>query len=280
MKISLKSIDKAKEGESFFGIFHCLYKENGTTKYGDQFIKLTLKDSTGSIDGKLWENCSYFDQKFEEGDIVAIKALPSLYRKKVILNIHSIDKYAPLRHDSYGFKNNLIPRINYDSKSLWKELGGYLKKTGHYSNFVRSIYKDYKDKILEYPYSSHPEFQKEGSYIVNLLKALNLCEGLLSNNKKNLNEYDLNLIYALIFLKKLSIVACYSKEGIYKIKDEALLKGERNIFYKFIDEYKSCIEEEDYFLIQKYINCESSIQKSFEFGLVKRIFEIIDYATP
>ena len=277
MKISIKSIDKAKEGELFHGIFYCLFKENAITKYGDQFIKLTLRDSTGAIDGKLWENCSYFDQKFEEGDIVAVKALPSIYRNKIILNIQSIDKYAALRHDAYGFKDNLIPNSKCDSKLLWKELGRYLRKTGQYSTFIRSIYKKHKDKILEYPYSPHPELQKEGGYIENLFKALEVCSSLLKESDRS-DKYDLSLVYTLVFLKKLSIIACYNKEGVYKIKEEASLKGEKSIFCNFINEHRSSAEKEDYFLIQKHINCESSIQKSFEFGLVKRVFEIIDYA--
>ena len=72
MKIDLHRIDKAQEGKMFHSILYCIYKDMGKTKYGDSFIKLTLKDATGSIDGKLWENCTYFDQKFDEGDIYDI----------------------------------------------------------------------------------------------------------------------------------------------------------------------------------------------------------------
>ena len=89
---------------------------------------------------------------------------------------------------------------------------------------------------------------------------------------------DFAIVYTLIFLKRVSVIACYKKEGIYKIKNETSLKGEKNTFYHFMNKYKNSIDRENYFLIQKYLDSEKSIQHSFEIGLVERIFKMIDYA--
>ena len=91
MNIKLSKIKEIKNQKIIHGVFHCKYKELKKTKYGDPYIALGLIDASGNIGGKLWKNSEYYSELFDEGDIVAIKGSPNLYRNNIELNISHID---------------------------------------------------------------------------------------------------------------------------------------------------------------------------------------------
>ena len=71
--MKLTTINSFKLGSQIKGFFLCHQKYLKTTRFGDPFIDLVLKDSTGSIRGKIWSNVEYFSSKFNKGDVVAAK---------------------------------------------------------------------------------------------------------------------------------------------------------------------------------------------------------------
>ena len=71
--MKLSTIKSFKMGSEIKGFFLCHQKYLKTTRLGDAFIDLVLKDATGSIRGKIWSQVEYFSSKFEKGDIVAVK---------------------------------------------------------------------------------------------------------------------------------------------------------------------------------------------------------------
>ena len=62
---SITSIDKFKEGDSIQGFFLCFEKHIRHSRNGDLFIDLRLRDKTGSINAKIWDNVNELKKKFE-----------------------------------------------------------------------------------------------------------------------------------------------------------------------------------------------------------------------
>ena len=57
----LTAIEKFKEGNSIQGFYLCVEKHLRYTRSGDLFIDLILRDSTGKINGKIWDKVETFD---------------------------------------------------------------------------------------------------------------------------------------------------------------------------------------------------------------------------
>lgn len=63
-----------------------------TARNNSRYMMIGLKDSTGSIEGRIWERVDELENLFEKGDIVAVKSKARLYQDKIQLHITDIRK--------------------------------------------------------------------------------------------------------------------------------------------------------------------------------------------
>ena len=115
------------------------------TRYGDPFLNLSLSDSSGNINAKIWDNADYYNSKFDEGDIVCVKGDTDIYRSKLVLNVSHISRFED--DDIWLMAltpNTLISELEVDVKSLWNEVTAYFSKTEKCKGLIKSICKDYK----------------------------------------------------------------------------------------------------------------------------------------
>ena len=87
-----------------------------STRLGDLYIDIRLKDATGSIRGKVWAHVSYFSNQFNVNDIVAIKADVIEYNNTKELNVKFVKKVNSNFYSEHGYSQNLIfPTIIHHS---------------------------------------------------------------------------------------------------------------------------------------------------------------------
>lgn len=67
-------------------------KGNYTKKNGEMYIVVNLKDSTGTIEGRIWDRAKELGRHFDEGDVVAVTATPKEYNNKLQLTVTDIRK--------------------------------------------------------------------------------------------------------------------------------------------------------------------------------------------
>ena len=274
-KNKLSKISELKDGSLIYGVYYCFYKEQKKTRYGDPFLNLALSDSTGNINGKLWENSSHYDLKFNEGDIVSVKAKADVYRSQLVLNILHINKFNKSIYSAYGFNpDSLVSSLEINTKDIWKDFMKYFSKTGVYKNMIKTIYKDYKTEILKFPYEMSLPFQKEHSYICTIYRSLKVADALLLDDFNKDTKQD--IIYALIFLKQFYLVTSYEKNIIYSLKEEASKRGEENMFYDIFKTYKKTISPDDYFILEKSLFDSKSKDYLLERDAVSKVFGLID----
>ena len=274
-KNKLSKISELKDGSLIYGVYYCFYKEQKKTRYGDPFLNLALSDSTGNINGKLWENSNHYDLKFNEGDIVSVKAKADVYRSQLVLNILHINKFNKSIYSAYGFNSDsLVSSLEIDTKDIWKDFMKYFSKTGVYKNMIKAIYKDYKTEILKFPYEMSLPFQKEHSYICTIYRSLKVADALLLDDFNKNTKQD--IIYALIFLKQFYLVTSYEKNIIYSLKEEASKRGEENMFYDIFKTYKKTISPDDYFILEKSLFDSKSKDYLLERDAVSKVFGLID----
>ena len=244
------------------------------TRYGDPFLNLSLSDSSGNINAKIWDNADYYNSKFDEGDIVCVKGDTDIYRSKLVLNVSHISRFEDDRYLAYGFNTNtLISELEVDVKSLWNEVTAYFSKTEKCKGLIKSICKDYKKEFLSFPFSMELPYQIEKSYIFTIYKAFKIADLLLLDDfNKNINPH---IVYTMIFLYKFSNLTSYEKKITYSLKDEAVKRGELNMFYDIFKKYKKTISADDYFILEKGLFDSKSKDFHIELDIITNIFSVI-----
>ena len=59
---------------------------------GSPYLNVRLKDKTGELDGKVWDNAIEFDQQFKKGDIIYIEGRAASYKNSIQISIINIKK--------------------------------------------------------------------------------------------------------------------------------------------------------------------------------------------
>jgi 3'-5' exoribonuclease len=67
-------------------------KQRLRTRTGSPYLALELVDSTGRIDGRVWEDVEILDGRFEEGDAVRVLGRVERFRDRLQLEVRSLEK--------------------------------------------------------------------------------------------------------------------------------------------------------------------------------------------
>jgi len=216
---AITQINKFKEGASINGFYLCVEKHLRTTRSGDLYLDLVLRDRTGQIDAKLWKDLDKYQDKFVAGEAVAVAGDIDIYLDKLQLNVKKINAATVQTYGRYGYDPALIvPSSPHDSKQMWKEIFNLIKtiKNKYLRSLVSSIYKQYETQLLTYPASVKMHHNYRSGLLEHNLSMAKLGKTLAKHYK-----VDQDLLMTGIFLHDIGKVkeitsdleASYSDEG-------------------------------------------------------------------
>ena len=81
-----------RAGEVVKSTFLVTEKNTAFTQKGTPYINLRLRDRTGDIDGKIWDNAAALEKLFKRGDVVYITGRAVSYRNALQINISEVSK--------------------------------------------------------------------------------------------------------------------------------------------------------------------------------------------
>jgi 3'-5' exoribonuclease len=108
------------ENQVVTGFFSVAVKQVRSRRDGDLYLAITLSDSTGQIECRMWEIEEA--QAFDAGDVVKARGQISRYQDKLQLTIEKIRRANPEEYDLGDF----VPRTTRDVEELWAELNGFV----------------------------------------------------------------------------------------------------------------------------------------------------------
>ena len=86
----LTSIASFKEGDIIQGFYLCVDKHLRHTRSGDLYIDLELRDITGHIAAKIWDNVSELSEKFNAGNAVVVSGNVKSFMDRPQLVINTV----------------------------------------------------------------------------------------------------------------------------------------------------------------------------------------------
>ena len=216
---NLTSICKFKEGTQIQGFYLCVEKHLRYTKAGDLFIDLELRDITGHITAKIWENVHELNIKFENGNAVVISGYVEAYLDHLQLVVKKINKATVQHYGRYGFDPaNIVPTSKKDPLKMWKNILLTINeiKNKELQRLILLIYKADKKKILIHPASVKSSYNFRSGFLEHVLTMTQLVKKITPHYR-----VDKELVMAGVLLIKIGVlngiksgyVNDYSKEG-------------------------------------------------------------------
>ncbi len=81
-----------KSGDKVCEVFLAAEKNLAYSQKGSPYLNLRLRDKTGEVDGKIWENALAWDKAFKKGDLVRIQGRALLFKNTIQLSIIELKK--------------------------------------------------------------------------------------------------------------------------------------------------------------------------------------------
>ena len=220
---SITAIDKFKEGDSIQGFYLCFEKHIRHSRNGDLFIDVRLRDKTGSINAKIWDNVNVLKKKFVSGDPVAVSGNVELFMDRPHLIIKKINKASVQYYGRYGYDPSLIvPSSSKDSTDMWKSTVKIIRsiKSIYLRKLVSIIYKEHKERILIHPATVSLHYNYRSGYLEHVLSMAKIAENLIKHYK-----VDRDLLLTAIFLHDIGRLEEISSDLEANFTDEGKLVG-------------------------------------------------------
>jgi 3'-5' exoribonuclease len=255
-----------KQGEKVSSSFLVAEKNMAYSQKGAPYLNLKLKDKTGELDGKVWDNAVQFDQVFKKGDIIAIEGRAASYKNAIQISIIGIKKcnWEEIEPTDY------LPGITGDVQALYNELLIYVDKVESkpLQNLLNAFFRDEKTAKL---------FQRapaaKGFHHVNLGGLLEHTLSVVKLLDKTAEHYpglNYDLLIAGGLMHDIGKIYEFSYDRLVEYSDEGRLVGHIVMGVEMINEKISAMPDfpQQTALMLRHIIL--SHHGEFEFGSPKR----------
>jgi 3'-5' exoribonuclease len=103
----------------------------------DFFLRLKLTDKTGNVAANVWNNAKSESDKFQEGDVIKVKAMVILYKNQVQLTVQQIRLAESVEFDM----GDILPVSKKDINDLSDTLFKYIDNIS--DSYIRALLKHF-----------------------------------------------------------------------------------------------------------------------------------------
>ena len=154
------------------GFYLCKEKHLRKTRTGELYLDLTLADATGEIGAKMWDQAQEFNEKFEQGDAVAVRGRVDTFQDRNQIIVRRINKATEAKYARYGFKPEaLVPTSPYDPVRMWASLVASIQKMENQflKRLVSHLYRKHKNRLMSMPASISMHYRYRSGYLEHVL---------------------------------------------------------------------------------------------------------------
>ncbi len=225
-------ISELKAGETVNSCFYVFSKKLLKKKTGEYYIKITLKDKTGDIEGFVWEQVEEVFRTLKDNSFVIIKGKVSEFNQKQKIDIHEIENIDPSQVDREDF----IPESPVSPLKLLNTIRDYASqvKDFHYREILkRFLYSDkYINKLLDSPSSIEVHQAYRGGLLHHIYNMLNISKGIMETYREYI---DSSLLITGIILHDIGKIKEYKLFPVISKTIEGNLLGHIAMGYEMVN---------------------------------------------
>ena len=187
------------------------------------YLDLVLSDATGVIQSKMWDLVNDFQDRFNGGDPVAVKAKVGEFNDSLQLTITQINLASSEQYGKYGFSPDLlIKSVDESLDELWKRFSKLYKSIKKpLRELVSIIIQDNAEKIRTMPASVNHHHPVRGGFLKHLVTTGEMASDLL----RHYPAINRDLVLAGIILHDIGKVKSINDDLIPSHTDEGKLIG-------------------------------------------------------
>ena len=133
---TMAAVSALRPGQDVFGVFACTRKDRLKTRTGSPYLALELRDRTGTLPARAFQNADALAGRFERGDVVRVRGRVERFRDELVLELVDIaraddvdpGRFLPTAYRDLdeldGFLEHLVGEV-YD-RGYAQLLGGLL----------------------------------------------------------------------------------------------------------------------------------------------------------
>jgi 3'-5' exoribonuclease len=262
-EIYLKDI---KQGDKVVSSFLVTEKNMAFSQKGFPYLTVRLKDKSGGIEGKVWENAVEFDRQFKKGDIIFIEGRAASYKNSIQISITDIKKIAWEEVEPADY----LPAVKADVNAMFNEMIGYIEKVNdkYLQALLNAFFQEEKTRCLfkRAPAAKGFHHIYLGGLLEHTLSVVRLLEKV-SDHYPGLNK---DMIITGGILHDIGKIYEFSYDNIIDYSDEGRLIGHIVMGVEMINKKITDIPDFPVQLALELRHIILSHHGEFEFGSPKR----------
>jgi 3'-5' exoribonuclease len=89
---TLIAVTTLRPGQDVIGVFACTRKDRLMTRTGSPYLALELRDRTGTVSARAFQNADALAGKFERGDVVRVAGKVERFRDELVLEVSDVTR--------------------------------------------------------------------------------------------------------------------------------------------------------------------------------------------
>jgi 3'-5' exoribonuclease len=100
---TMVAVSALRPGQAVDGVFACTRKDRLMTRNGAPYLALELRDRTGTVPARAFQNADALAGRFERGDVVRITGQVERFREELVVEVVEISRASPDQVDPTQF---------------------------------------------------------------------------------------------------------------------------------------------------------------------------------
>jgi 3'-5' exoribonuclease len=255
-----------RSGEKIGDYFLVTEKNLAFSQKGAPYLNLRLKDKTGELDGKVWDNAMEWDKVFKRGDIIHIEARAVNYKNSIQLSIVGVKNADEEEIDLSDY----VSKTSRDVEEMTGELMKFVEsiKEAPLKDLLTSFFED--EAILSGLKKAPAAKGLHHVYIGGLLEHTLAVARLLDLLCNHYEGVDRDLVLTGGILHDIGKIDEFSYGRIIDYTDQGRLIGHIVMGVEMLDNKISSIKDFPAVLAMKLRHILLSHHGDLEFGSPKR----------
>lgn len=226
-------------GDRVTDTFLVVEKNMASSQKGNPYLVMKLRDNTGDVEGRIWDNAVELSHRFKKGDIVGIQSRAISYRNVLQLSISDIENIDESRVNPFDYS----PSSKLNMEEMFKDLMD-LVETVEKPPLKALLDLIFNDEEIASLFKNAPAAKGfHHFYIGGLLEHTLSVTRLLEKTAEHYDATNRDLIIAGGLLHDIGKIKELSLKNIIDYTDEGRLIGHISLGLELIDEKIALIED-------------------------------------